>query len=331
MRVKELCLSLLFFCVTTFAFAKDPQLAAQNNSDLYWLSYAANAQGAILMQIDSTGKIVKAPRLVSEVFGPTISLNGPNRINVWGNKRRAVMDEKTLSIVNTVKTTIGGPDIYGGSRGPDFVTKKPGNNFAVIAEYHQSLKFFGVSRTGVPNGTIWKISSSQKGLCGLATDCLPGIVSSDGKTVFWSTTSTFYVWDLYIQSLLDTGTPDGFQKLFGHEEGRLEDADISNVLPGGQIYAIYVVSGTQLILQAVNAQTGQRIGDRVLLGKKRFGSFSNAIAIDPLGRFVVYGYSNEQNVAFTAFLALDATGHPRGPAKVLVRKVFPRDIHLLKD
>lgn len=337
MRVKLLCLSFLFFCVDTFAFAKNAQVAAQNNSDLYWLSYSGNKQGTFLMQIDSTGKIVRAPRLVSEVFGPTISLNGPNRINVWGDNRRAVIDEKTLSIVQTVKTTIGGPDIYAGSRGPDFVTKKPGHNFAVIAERYQSLKFFGVSRTGVQNRATWTISSSspQKGLCGFLTDCIPGIVSSDGKTVFWSdwkpTTTDAALYSLYIQSLLDTGRPDSLLKLFGHEEGQVVDADISNVLPGGKIFAIYVVSETQLILQAVNAQTGQRIGDRVLLGKRQFGYFADAIAIDPLGRFVVFGHSNKQNVGFTSFLPLDKRGHPSGPAKVLVRKDFPRHINLLKD
>ncbi len=139
---------------------------------------------------------------------------------------------------------------------------------------------------------------------------------------------------LYIQLLTDTGRPDGFQRLVS-EDGDAIGGDISNVLTGGKIYLVYLLwkNGLvgfpyQLILQALDAQTGQKIGEKVILKNARFGY--RTVAIDPLGRFVIYAHQ-KQKVHFLSFLALDATGRPSGTPKVLLSKVDAYNFYLLKD
>ncbi len=184
-------------------------------------------------------------------FGPAISRNGANNINLWGGEQRAVINKKTLSIAKKIKNPIGSPNS---------ITNKTQNNFATIdAEEQVSLKFFGVSPTGMRNGETWEIASSEKGFCGYVF-CPRGAVSSDGKAVFWIVRELFDPTGLYIQLLSDTGRPDGFQRLVS-EDGDATGAVISNILPGGKIYLVYQLLQNglprQLVLQPVDAQTGQ--------------------------------------------------------------------------
>src|SRR5262245_28580979 len=139
---------------------------------------------------------------------------------------------------------------------------------------------------------------------------------------------------LFIQPLSETGRPEGSERLVTNHENA-DSGAISDVLLDGKIYLVYLLRPgnnnhtRELFLQAVDAQTGQRIGDKILLKKAQFGL--PYFAIDPLGRFIIYPHQNAQNVHFLSFLALDETGYPIGASKVIVRKADAYDIHLLKD
>lgn len=288
--------------------------AIQSKPDLYWLTYIQNGKGVFLMEIDSTGKVIKAPVFMGN-FGPAISRNGTDKINLWTFKKREEIDKKTLAVVKTVNTKIFGPNS---------VTDKLQKNFAVTAGSQEpTLRFAGVSPTGTPNGATWKIDS------GLRCDrfgCASGVVSSDGKMILWVEFSLLSPGGIFIQPLLDTGRPNGSHKIVSNDS--VSNGTLSNVLPDGKIFLILQESD-ELVLQIVDAQTGQEIGDKILLRHANFGF--RPVGIDPLGHFVIYSYKNQQNVHFLSFQALDATGDPSGASKVLLRKVDAYDIHLLKD
>lgn len=323
-RVKTLCLSLLFLFVAVFMLAKSTQAAVPNTNDLYWISYGTfnptdgNAQ--FLMQIDSTGKIVRAPKKVSKDFGPTISEAGPNTINLWGFNQRTIIDKKTLSVVKTVKTGIA----Y-----VNEVTQKAQQNFVTTPYLSNdsrtpTLQFFGVSPTGVPNlANTWVISS--EGDCSLNYRCPSGAVSSDGKMIFWPLPRFFETGSpgTSIQLLTNSGRSNGAKKFFAAAgSGPVFNGVVSNVLPSGRVFAVYGQGFPgQLFLQIIDAQTGNSIGDGILLAK---GLNNSSFAIDPLGQFVIYARKK------VMFQALDATGHPSGAAKPLVSGSLT-GIDILKD
>jgi len=337
MRVSIICFSLLLLVLAGFGIAENPQLPIQITNDLYWISYQTTDSTntkvvTFLMQIDSTGKVVRAPEQVSG--GLTISQHGANQINLWdccAAGERAVIDKGTLNVVKTVQTNI--EDV-------SYATQKAHGNFVTYTysdSYKPSLKFFRVSPTGVPSGATWVMTSENGSECEfLQSICPSGAISSDGRTVLWFVNG-FFGSSLSIQPLKRSGKPDGSERFVTEGGSRLYGGAVSNVLPDGRVFVVYVANGgdaalPQLFLQAVDRQTGKKAGDSILL-KKRFKPdyYSATLVIDPSAHFIVYR-SGKRKAGSLRFQALDATGHPSGKATLLVKLTgSPSGISLLKD
>lgn len=203
MRSKITPLVFLLLCFTAYAFAENKAVVDQ--PDLYWLSYIENGCCVHLTQIDSVGTVVKAPIKIEG--GPTISLNGTSAINIWKSRSRDVLDEKTLTVVKTAKT---------GWAQPILVTQKADHNFAVLNRKQKlSLKFIPVSGSGKRTGKSHTVSFvGDNSLCydGEFTYCAPGLVSADGKLLFWSILDLFERGGIYFQLLDNAGRPNVAQK-----------------------------------------------------------------------------------------------------------------------
>jgi hypothetical protein len=314
MRIKRLLSIFLFVCLTSYAYAQSH--AVVTAPELFWVSYNKNPGPACcsyLMQIDSFGNVVKRPIQISG--GPTISSHRAGKINSWRDGSRDVLDEQTLTVIQTVNTGIDEPIL---------VTQKSNHNFAILeGKQSLSLNFVPVSANGNRTGKSHVVSyNGDISDCHLIdwVWCEPGLVSADGKLVFWSIASLLGNGGTYFQLLDNRGRPQGQQK-----QVNIGALAVSNILENGSAFVIYI-GGEGLTLQAFNPSTAQKSGIPILLAKK--GDI-HSVAVDPLARFVLYSYKQPHKRGFLIFQALDATGHPSGKPRVLVKRIDARNIHLL--
>lgn len=325
--------------------------------ELYWISYISES-GVHLLQIDSMGNIVRPPtRVISlaglgSVAGPSaIGHRSPGRLVLWLTREqdtilRVIVRKRTLEVLSVIETPLQ-------TVNPGFiqVTRKNKNNFLVLQTEipeGQFLIAFGLTDASMPDGTSWLLSPQRIGTPDSCFVCGGG-VAADGRAAHLIDRSLRDITKLFIQPLGARGRPKQDPKrirTLKNLQGGIVSADTTSVLSNSRRFLIYVsdkagesdLFSEKLFLKVVNAKTGEKIGSRILLVEpdvanlERIGG-PQQIAIDPVGRFVIYVlFQSGISISTLNFQGLDATGHLSGPPKILTRKAIGfGGIDLLKE
>ena len=317
--------------------------------DFYWISYQGfDSQGQccpiILIEIDQFGNVVRQPKVVIgakllplQSGGTAITAIGEDKLSLWAVRDRrivlrAAIDKETLltkAIKTTVLKTANADEIQ--------VTQRKHKNFlTTFAESHgeAALTAFGISDDGSFNGTHWPISPSffTDVECGRFSTCYGG-VSSDAKTGFFVTDPPGPKTNLDLQTLGSRGRPNGDPTTVANARdlnpsGGIAAADITGTLDSGKKFVVYVdnrnyIEGLtgNLFLQVVDSMN-KPSGPLIKLRKFSF-FFGQSVAIDPLGRFVVFASDGGNGFSSgLSYQALDSTGHASGPVKLLDENGF---------
>jgi hypothetical protein len=132
------------------------------------------------------------------------------------------------------------------------------------------------------------------------------------------------------QPLRADGIPTGLPKVAAHFDSF--DVDVSNVLPNGRRFIVFTDrNGTcGRFLQVIDGATGARLGSPIELTSEPCGESNQSMAIDPLGRFVIFNVSGDEagcsgsgnDPLFYLAISQD-TGHPSGTLK----QITPCDLY----
>jgi hypothetical protein len=135
--------------------------------------------------------------------------------------------------------------------------------------------------------------------------------------------------DLFIRPLNPLGIPirdasfvDKTVPFASRDINLFSSADITEILPGGRRFVVYVKShtysfGETLLLRKVDSATNIRLGEAIVL--YRTEQIYGNVKIDPRGRFIIFGGSGD-----LSYLALDSEGHPSGNLKYYPILEVPR-------
>jgi hypothetical protein len=327
---------IVFLAFLSLAFTKTPLIAAQPKV-LYWICYSDfyKSHSKFLMQIDSSGKIVKSPKLLTLPFefdsvasALAMSHSGDGNILVWfagkgGNIFRVFISKQNLNVIEMNKI-----DLHTGLIQSFATTQKPEENFLALKTTGKGLTAFQMYSSGFPVlfKRPWPISPSAIGdnHQGFAPQQVG--VSSDGRVSFWVKTHPEEP-KLFVQPLDQNGrigdTATFITSVFEAGVGAFGGIDISNPLPGKRRFLVYAYAPEErggsifdhIYLQVIDSDSGAKIGPRITLYNPQGGylnSTSQNVAIDPLGKFIVF----EDNNLF--FLKLDSHGKKNGLLKNLV-------------
>lgn len=294
---------------------------------LYWISYTEPVRGfpKVLIQIDGLGNILRGPTRVIRPsnFGGTgscataIAKNGAEKLNLWFPGKaakvddpapiyRAVINKNNLELLSVRQTKLQTSNTCE----PLQATQRRDNNFLTfqvegdVSSGAGKLAAFGLRPNGLFDGESWQLFVEQT---------RSGGISADGKMAFVclkSSTSN----QLVLQPLGARGRPRGNAQLITGRGGAY--IDITRPLSGERRFLVFLFSReytvARLVLQVVNAKTGEKIGNKIVLYTDETSDVSGS-AIDPSGGFVIFSIRDS-----LVFQALDSTGHPSGNLKVLV-------------
>lgn len=338
---------IVLITILTLAFAKIPAAANQSKA-LYWICYSDfyKTHSKFLMQIDSSGNIVKPTQMLALPFqfdsaatAIAMSHSGDGNILVWfaakgGSIFRVLINKPDMNVTEMSKI-----DLHTGLLQSFSTTQKPQDNFLALKTTGNGLRAFPVFSSGFPifiKGN-WPISPSGIGGNdqGFAKQQLG--VSSDGGMSFWIDTKPHEP-KLYVQPLDQDGkihgTPQFIVDVFNSPFGTFGGVDLTNELPGKRRFVVYVYRPEDrggsipdhLFLQAVNSDSGEKIGTRkTLYSPIEFSFPQNLVGIDPLGKFVIF------EDADLMFQALDSGGAKKGAIKILVPNITLSGIDLLRE
>ena len=327
-RAAVISIFICTFVVTAFAAHSHNEAAAVVNAlDLYWISFGGNSDSdpVYLMQIDQMGRVTKTPTrvLFAKQFGSdqgatALAKNGPGKVNLWvigGFKilYRAIVNTSPVATVGFTSTGLIASDNYGLQ-----ATQKSTANFLAVEEGASVLIGEAFGSAGLLTGTKWILSPGAPNF----NDT--GSVSADGLAATTNRFGTSTGEKLYFQKLTIAGKPTVSPVLMASNVN-IGSNDVTSALSNGRRYVAYVVINlaNKLYLQIVNSNGG-KVGSPILIntppGRDRQ---SQVIALDPLGRFVVFTITGKNygctNHDVLVYQALDATGHTSGSLKLLAK------------
>jgi hypothetical protein len=316
-----------------------------------WISFTGPRSGKYLMQIDALGNIVLPPIRILESpktppgYVTALSLNGSKALNLWFISARSpfaisriVVDKRTLRAIRFVKTNLRSVHYFSSltvtHRTDDNLISFPAQTRDGVRIIVYPLDKFGhVERPG------WFLSPLL--LPPGCQNCQGGIPGS-GRLGFWvSSNSRNGQNGLHMQPLGPRAQPNAetvrIAKISGSTiVATFPAADITNRLPGDKKLVAYIKhfeEGEQpetVIVRAVDAKTGGKIGSRIVL--KRQSSIGGNIKIDPLGRFVLFFTEPDfETPNALTYQALDATGHRSGSPKILATNTSAQGMDLLRE
>jgi len=216
-------------------------------------------------------------------------------------------------------------------------TQKSQDNFLALKATGNGLRAFPIFSSGFPMFAKGNspLSPNQIGSndAGFAKQQLG--VAADAGMSFWIDTKPHEP-RLYVQPLDQDGNIHGTSQfivdVFNSPFGTFGGVDLTNELPNKRRFVVYVYrpedSGgsipDHLFLQVINSDSGEKIGPRkTLYSPIEFTFPQNLVAIDPLGKFVIF------EDADLMFQALDPSGARKGVAKALVPNVTLAGIDVL--
>jgi len=339
----------LCFIASSFSFAQS------GGAERYWISFTQavpdipGAPGPVgpknLMQIDSIGnvlipsqKVVRQSVVRTELGAPTALRRTGGRLTMWITDRhlnviRVRIDKKSLQVLSVHNT-----GIVTANRNRLQVSQRDTEDFLVadlLGQQGVQPSALHLDDKAIFTDRVTPISRSE-------FDCFDGFhcgpsVSSDGNMAILgyreNKTTT-----LSLQPLTVAGRPKGnpVEVVTTPKGTTIPSFDVTNPISGSRflVYVEFKVSsaaGTQtLYLQKVSSGAGNLIGDRIQIATGLVTA-GQSVAIDPLGRFVLYTISNYPFPGTNLiFQALDATGHTSGNPKQIASKV-DSGVDILKE
>jgi hypothetical protein len=305
-----------FLCVSVLLLSLGSTVHA---SDFFWISFfgepeTTSGEQVIMMQIDDKGGVIIGPKVVLDVndlalcnSSTAMSHGKPGKINLW----LACETEFFRAVISKSDLTFKLKKISLTTSDDGAIHATQNSLFLAVEVDPETLKAFGVTQDGLPNGTSWRLSPRTDGGNG------EGGICADGTMAFSSDTDSPLT-KLYLQALGANRRPKGDPKVVASAED-MRGVDLTNALANGRRFVVYGdVSVEQVFLQVVDAALNT-------VGAKKSVDFVGAVdedqsvALDPLGRFVIYasrvgGCSND----LLLYQALDSNGNNTGAAKTLV-------------
>ena len=320
-------------------------------ANFYWITFSGDSDNdpIFLMQIDSSGNVIRAPKAVfpaarfgSQTGASALGKNG-NKLNLWHWGARNILYR---GLINTSTMTAAGlkiiPFVTTSDDDTLQATQKGSKNFLIVETFGRQLEAFPVAASGLPNGKIWELSPKAPRVNdegSIAPDAGVVITNRNVPDVKRPPAD-----EIYLQLLDANGKPRGTPKLLATIQD-IEASDVTNALADGKRFVVYVADkGTvppdnKLFLQVVGP-SGSKIGAPALINvpPTRDQDDQN-VAIDQDGRFVIFTIGGN-NFGCTGkdilvYQALTPTGKKSGPLKVIAKCGFVRgdiiNIDMLKQ
>lgn len=226
----------------------------------FWISFGSKATGdsRYLMQIDALGNVSEPPKtaMVATKIGSTagasaLQAKGCCKLMYWtagagGSIYRSIVNlspylakkPKKLNIITTSNQGLQ-------------ATQRQGSQFLAIDSPLNVLRAFGVTASGLPSNTSWRLSPRTD----LGHEI--GGVSADGLAAL-SNNFDSPEDRTYLQMLDQNGVPVNDPVVVAVAE--IASVDISNVLASGNRFVVYQLDDATLRLQVVNGATGAKVG-----------------------------------------------------------------------
>jgi hypothetical protein len=301
---------------------------AASAADKYWIAIGGDSEGTkppiVILQIDADGNVTKSPVAAiprSAIDGgenvAALAFDPRGNLIVWAgdddaeNVIRFILDKNTLAILKrkAFSSQVGYVDFLQATQ--------PTPRFIAFDKPAEVYKGFPTDSNGASMGSPFRLVPRYEG--GGYHD---GTISADGRMAVLAYEPNSGSYALVVQPLDANGRPQGIPVVKSQE--CLYDLDVSNLLPNGRRFVAYTdCSGSNdvRVLQAVDGSTGALLGGVKLLDPREAGEGNQSVAIDPLGRFVIYdvdstevGCPSGQDPLF--FLKLNpSTGEPAGTPK----------------
>lgn len=303
-------------------------------SDNYWISIGTGSDDPVrLMQIDASGKVLVPPtdiltrsqtgnnqdRLTAMAPGPDsgslfLWVLSENESDEYACPiYRAIVAKNSLQVLSLRKVSI----LASGAK-QSFHATQSGRSFLAFMLGSKGkgttfMKGAEVGADGMTTGLTWNLSPRT----GKETD--QGGVSSDGRVGFVRIDPTTDNLDeVYVTPLKANGLPAGDPTVIvkRHE---VEEIDATNMLSGNRRFVVYLDDQNSLLfLQVVDGTTLAKQGPVKLIASPDVDADDQILAIDPLGRFVIYlQVSSSCSGSDIMYLALDANGNPAGNPKAI--------------
>src|SRR5262245_36699759 len=320
-------------------------------TDFYWITFSGDSDNdpVFLMQIDSSGNVIRAPKAVfgaarfgSQTGATALGKNG-NKLNLWhwGGK-----DILYRGLINTSTMASAGlkqvPTVITTDDDTLQVTQKGSKNFLIVEEPGRQLFAVPVAASGLPSGKPWELAPKAPRVNdegSIAPDAGAVITNRNVPDVKRPPAD-----EVYLQLLNAEGKPRGNPQLLATIQD-IEATDVTNALAGGKRFVVYVADkGTappdnKLFLQVVNA-SGSKVGAPSLINvpPTRDQDDQN-VAIDQDGHFVIFTIGGN-NFGCTGkdilvYQALTPAGKKSGPLKAIAKCGFVRgdiiNIDMLKQ
>jgi len=308
-------------------------------NDNYWISFSVT--NAYVAKMNSSGKILAGPIEVAKAgdrpyaaFITALSNAGPGDFYFWMTTHSSNnhvelqrgLIHKAKPAQPTFQTFAVAPI---GVLTLGITQNLPG--FIVFERPLNVLKGFRVTATANYGGNSFRVCPRTDG------SVQEGGISADGRMA-WSWAPLQKLPKIHIQPLSSDGLPIGDPEVAG-TRSVTSSTDISNPIDGKRILAYFENNGSsRIVTQVINAVTGEKLDSPRVIGSN--GTDFSDLAIDPLGRFVLY-FKNDPICGRPSLWlqSIDAhgiaIGHPIDMLKCSVKSLqeiqIPSGLDILKD
>jgi hypothetical protein len=312
-------------------------LAGSALADTYWVSFNGDdGHGIYMMQINETGKILRAPlEVVTEAAiencdCSTAIGNHGEYLYLW-----ITNEESHLFGVHVEKETVKAeskPKIFPTLINTDDVlacTQNANLPFIALLTKGNVYRALGVKSSGFVDGTSWRLSPRTEGGAYNST------ISADGEmSVVVNTESSLH--KIYAQALRASNSrPIGDPVVVGNGKA-IGSVDVTNILGNGLRLVVYGDTHQHKIFgQFVHPVSAQKVGSPKLIANlwDPEEASQNSLAVDPLGRFLLFTHypakCNHNDLIY--FVPLTATGTAAGTIKELVGCSFTKKMNITDD
>lgn len=312
-------------------------IASAAIADTYWVSFSADdGHGIFLMQISETGKILRTPaeivneKTVEDCDCSTAIGNHGEYLYLWITNEHShvfgvTVDKKTAKAESKARmfpTLTGTDDILA-------CTQNDNLTFIALLTRGEMYRALGVKSSGIVDGTSWRLSPRTDG------GAYNAAISPDGEmSVVVSVDSPIN--KIYAQPLRAFDSKPFGTPVVVAAGTKLASVDVTNILGNGLRLVVYGDRGQGKILaQYVHPVTGEKVG-----APKRLVNFwmpeeawQNSLAVDPLGRFLLFTQYQEKckDNDLIYFLPLNAAGMAASQPRELVGCSFTKQQSIKDD
>lgn len=320
--------------------------ASVQGVDKYWIGIGGDNEtdGAgglpiFILQIDQNGNVLKAPvAAIADIEIPpgngndertvALAMSSNGNLIAWIGQDtnddvwRFTLDPVSLNILAHKRIMTGIPTT------DHFQATQPAPRFLATDKPQGKYKGFPVDDSGNSAGKSFRLIPRYED-----ADYHDSSVSADGLMavrIVGTTSNT----KIAAQPLRPDGRPNGVPSVMSVFDNSF-DIDVTSLLPNGRRFIVFN-DGTDCFhwLQVLDGATGAKLGSPIQLGSLKCGEANQSIAVDPLGRFVVFDVDGTDAGCSTSglnplfFVPLNqSTGQPAGPAKQITSCNLYQNFH----